>query len=92
MGRWSRPIATPLNERKCSTCNVLEDEFHFLFECILYNSIRTKYISAYFRRHSNMSKFIELLSSDNETVVRKLSMYIQKAFFIRNNENYQYQE
>ena len=38
-GRWHKPV--PLNERKCRTClNCLEDEFHFLLECPLYNELR----------------------------------------------------
>ena len=32
-GRWHRPNSIPLRERKCNTCNVLEDEFHFILEC-----------------------------------------------------------
>jgi len=30
-GRWHKPVAVPLNERKFRTClNCLENEFHFL--------------------------------------------------------------
>ncbi|KAH3802567.1 hypothetical protein DPMN_156245 [Dreissena polymorpha] len=39
-GRWHKPESIPVQERKCQHCNVLEDEFHFLFECSLYNDIR----------------------------------------------------
>ena len=35
-GRWNRAQPTPRENRLCSICNVLEDEFHFLFECSLY--------------------------------------------------------
>ena len=37
-GRLYKPVAVPVNERKCRTClNCLEDEFHFLLECPLYH-------------------------------------------------------
>ena len=32
-GRWARHTSTPINQRKCVHCNVLEDEFHFVIEC-----------------------------------------------------------
>ena len=34
----------PIDERKCLTCNKLEDEFHFLLECSVYNDLRNQYI------------------------------------------------
>ena len=39
VGRWARPNRIPIDERKCLTCNKLEDEFHFLLECSLYNDL-----------------------------------------------------
>ena len=32
-GRWNIPVSTPVNKRKCASCNKLEDEFHFVLEC-----------------------------------------------------------
>ena len=29
-GRWSNRRTTPLNERTCINCKVIEDEFHFV--------------------------------------------------------------
>ena len=31
-----------INERKCANCSVLEDEFHFALECLLYSVFRKK--------------------------------------------------
>jgi hypothetical protein len=31
-GRWHKPTIIPLSERKCPSCNVLEDEYHLLLE------------------------------------------------------------
>ena len=32
-GRWTRPNRTPVNERICVECGVVEDEYHFVIEC-----------------------------------------------------------
>ena len=31
-GRWVKPVPVPLNERQCTVCHVLEDEYHFVLE------------------------------------------------------------
>ena len=46
-GRWSKPHSTLRNERLCSICNKLEDEFHLLFECTLYNKLRQELIKPF---------------------------------------------
>ena len=38
-GRWGRPNRIPVDERKCKVCSVLEDEYHFVIECKLFNDI-----------------------------------------------------
>ena len=38
-GRYTVP-KTPIENRKCSHCGLIEDEFHFLLECSLYNTER----------------------------------------------------
>lgn len=44
IGRWTKPNKTPLDNRKCRICNVLEDEYHFVLECLLFQDLRQKYI------------------------------------------------
>ena len=83
VGRWVKPRAIALNNRKCKLCGVLEDEFHFVLECTLYIELRKTYISKYFWRRPNMYKFIELLQTDSKIKTKRLSMYIEKAFRIR---------
>ena len=34
-GRWTKSCPTPSDQ--CTICNKLEDEYHLLFECTLYN-------------------------------------------------------
>ena len=85
----AKPNAIPLNERICTTCNMLEDEFHFVCECSLFNDLRLVYIPRYYRVRPNMQKFVELLMSERQTLVRNLSVYVYKAFALRNNLVYQ---
>ena len=39
-------------ERKCQICNSddLEDEYHFVFSCPIYDELRRKYIPLYYRQ------------------------------------------
>ena len=64
-------------------CNVLEDEFHFVLECSLYKDLRKTYIKRYYWLRPNMPKFIELISSENCRTIKNLSIYIDKAFKMR---------
>ena len=83
-GRWHKPVAVPFNERKCRTClDYLEDEFHVLLECPLYHELRKTYIKPYDWKILNMSKFIELIKTENKIEIRNLSMFIMKSFEIR---------
>ena len=71
-GRWTKPNKIIRENRKCS---VLEDEYHFMFECKLYNDLRKKYIKPYFLRHCSMFKTIQLLESENKREIQNLAMY-----------------
>ena len=83
-GRWSRPVATPVNDRKCIFCNNIEDEYHFILECHKYDLLRQQYIPTYYCRRPNMVKFVELLTTENILVIKKLGIFIFKAFELRN--------
>ncbi|MCG8045176.1 MAG: reverse transcriptase family protein [Candidatus Thiodiazotropha taylori] len=87
-GRWTKPNKTPLENRKCRICNVLEDEYHFLFECVLYQELRKQYIGRYYWQRPSMIKLVELVSSKNENILKKLSTYLNKAFKTRNEQLY----
>ena len=43
-GRWARPVRVAYDERKCRVCNILEDEFYFIFDCPVYSDLRKLYI------------------------------------------------
>ena len=79
-GRWSN---IPRNERLCSICNKLEDEYHFLFECKLYDELRVKYIKKYYRSRPSMFKCIDMLQSNSFCILRNLAVYAYNAFELR---------
>jgi len=60
---FKKPTAVPFNERKCTLCLKLEDEFHFLLEYPLYKDLRKKSVKQYYWKNANMLKFIELITS-----------------------------
>ena len=70
-GRCVNPKPIALENRKCITCNTIEDEFHFILVCPMYTSFR-HYIPKYTNRPS-MFKFRELLNNNNQLIVRRLA-------------------
>ena len=85
VGRWAKPEKVPLERRICSTCNVLEDEHHFVIECSRYTELRRKYIKSYFYIRPNAHNFFELIQSTNANIVENLALFVYKAFKERNN-------
>ena len=84
-GRWHKPNSIPLNERKCATCNTLEDEYHFIIECPNYLEYRRIHIKQYYWKHPNMIKFLELIGTENIKDIIQLAKYIFKSFKLRND-------
>ena len=82
-GRWVRPNRIAVDERKCTFCQTIEDEYHFVIECAMYSQLRKQYIPRYFWNRPSMFKFTELINTTNVNTVRKLSIYIYKAFNLR---------
>ena len=39
-GRWAKPNSVPIENRLCTSCMKLEDEFHFVLEYTRYNDLR----------------------------------------------------
>ena len=71
----------PINERKCSLCQVLEDEYHFVLECNVYAELRYKYIPKYYWKRPYMYKVVELLNTTYMKILRNLSIYIYISCF-----------
>ncbi len=79
-GRWHKPNKIPYQERLCNFCSTLGDEYHFTLECVLFNNLRKRLIPHYYRNKPSMTKFLELLNSENNKIINNLSMYVFKAF------------
>ena len=88
MGRWARPERIEFYDRRCKLCNKLEDEFHFVLECPLYDDFRKQYIGQYYFRRPSMFEFIKLVSSKRKSQVKNLATFIFKAFIARNKYLY----
>ena len=88
IGRWSKLRTTPLNERTCINCNVIEDEFHFVLECKLFTDIRNRYIPIFSRKHPSVYTLMTLINNENKNIIRNLAVFIQEAFELRNSIHY----
>ena len=73
-GHWDRPV-TPPQLRLCSICNVIDDEFHFLLECMKFTANRP-----YYWRRPSMYKCVELFHTNNKKVLRNFAKYVYLSF------------
>ena len=71
---------------KCIICNLndIEDEFHIVLICPDYINLRNAYIPKYYSHRPSVLKFIELVQTQNTSLLIKLSIYCIKAFTLRN--------
>ena len=60
-GRWRRPHCIPREDRKCITCNTIEDEYHFVIERSVLTDLRKQYISKYYWINPSMYEETNLL-------------------------------
>ena len=77
---WTRYYA----QRKCQICDIeIEDEFHFMFVCPLYNADRTKLLPRYYRINPSMQKFINLMNETNARLTNRVAKFVYKSFKTR---------
>ena len=76
-GAW---VGTPRNERVCRSCGILDDEVHFLMECRPLEHLRVKLLPAALLRSRSAASAIELLRSDNSSIVNNLCLFIERGF------------
>ena len=71
-------LQSPRNERICTYCslNLLGDEYHFLFECPILNTLRNKYIPKFYTNSPSVLKMKLLLSNDRKSEIRKLANFV----------------
>lgn len=82
-----RYFSVDRNERICNMCNYnhIEDEYHFILECVKYKDIRMKYIKPYYWRRPSVYKLIQLLSVHNIKELNNIGKYLYIAEKIRNS-------
>jgi ribosomal protein L32 len=92
MGRYHKPVKIPVELRLCEKCNEVENEFHFVMKCSMYNTLRNtlffnveKAINT--QSMSEMDKFKFLISSQDYEVNIMFSNFIHAAFAIRAETN-----
>lgn len=80
-GRWN---GIERSERKCNLCNLKDigDEFHYLLICPFLAESRKKYIKKYYYKRTNTLKFKELLNTNSESQLRKLSQFVKEIMKI----------
>ena len=76
-GRWgSNSLAR--NERLCQICNCIEDEFHVLVECPIFNNERTGLLNKSLQQYPNVFNFYDYLNSENIEEQKKLGLLCLK--------------
>ena len=89
--RYTRP-KTPLENRLCHTCNIIEDEIHFLVGCRLYAGEREKLfveILNSFTEFQNMDdfgKFVFMLSYPDPKLLTIVGKFIHNCFQLRDRQ------
>jgi hypothetical protein len=69
-GRLHRPQQISVDERKCRLCNIIEDEFLFLFEYPLCQNIGQMHMKKYFWKRPIVIRFREFFESENIWIVK----------------------
>ena len=83
-GRYSQN-RTERAQRLCTLCDRsdVEDEYHFVIICPLYSHLRVSYIRPYYYKKPSVYKFVQLMQSDNLSILRNLGKNLQVAFSLR---------
>ena len=80
--------------RLCPFCRdikeipVVEDEFHFFFECFMYHELRKLYFKEHWMKNISLDKFYSLMSSNDKTTIFSIARYLQSAFTLRTSRLY----
>ena len=88
-----RYLKIPREERKCQTCNILDDEKHFFFDCKLNQNIRNDFTKYYLDLYDNFRdlNYIEKLKiilnpSKSEDIFKAVS-FIKQSFELRRGDS-----
>ena len=69
------------NDRKCTLCNIdeIENEYRFILQCPIYETIRKQYIKKYYYRNNSVYKLLQLSSTQNIKELRGLGNFLIAA-------------
>ena len=80
-GRYTN---VPRDQRICQLCNDgIEDEYHFLLKCTLYDELREKYIPYKYYCHPNLHKFVLLMTCRSENIILNVATFVYSAYLRR---------
>ena len=66
--------------RTCPYCEAcIENELHLVLQCPLYASLRCIYLHDMYVNDVSVASYVRLMSSDNETSVKTVSMFVHGA-------------
>ena len=71
-GRYNK---TPLKDRTCNSCQVIEDEIHFIVDCKLYDDLRYELFNLVsrdnddFNKMSSLVKFILIMNTEHVNIL-----------------------
>ena len=90
-----RDVKIPKDQRICAIWNVLEDEFHFFFECkrntnnrnILYQHFQNIYSN--FLELNHEEKLTEILNPSTPEQIRNVMSFIRQALELREGDSSQ---
>ena len=72
------------SNRLCKLCGEsVEDEYHFLLVCHIYEQIRNECLPYKYTHHPNRNKFNILMSSNSANVIKSVADYLYRSFELR---------
>ena len=91
-GRFSTQYM-PEIDRICTFCenNCIEDEYHFVFDCILYNDLRNDFIDKVYRTNPDVRSYSrndKMKFFMNRQCIKLFSNFVRDAVELRKNVLY----
>ena len=76
---------SPRKDRLCNTCNILDDEHHFLFDCVLNKENRNTYFHKISLDTSldRITKSKTIINPETDEQVKFLGSFLKQSFTLR---------
>ena len=62
-GKWRKPHAIPYKDRIYQTCNAIEDEYHVILKCTIFQDLRFKYMTKYYYTRPSIFKLTQFITA-----------------------------